>query len=628
MRRRRHGWTVLLLMIGILSPFSRSSASSTISLAVDASESVRNILHVRETVSVRPGALTLFYPKWIPGEHGPTGPIADLVGLHLAASGREIRWRRDLVEMYAMHCDVPRGASTLDVRFDFLLPPTETGFSSAASSTPALLVLSWNQVVLYPLNERPDSITVTPTLTLHQGWKFATALEPENANGSTIHFKPVPLNVLIDSPVQTGRYFNRIDLGACMSVPYHLNIVSDDAAAVEMPAFLAERYKHLVLEAKALFDAHHFHHYDFLYTLSDQTAHFGLEHHQSSDDRVPERTLLDPDMRVAFAGLLPHEFVHSWNGKFRRPADLATGDYSTPMKDDLLWVYEGLTEYLGNILTARSGLWSPEEYRDHLAMIAAVLDNTPGREWRPLQDAADEASVLYGARHDWAAYRRGTDFYDEGDLIWLDVDVTIRQLTHGAKSLNDFCRLFHGGPSTGPALKPYTFEDVVAALNEVAPYDWRTFFTDRLQSLNPRAPLGGIETGGWRLVYRDTLNPTQRANEEARHLTDMRFSLGILLDPDGSLVDVIPGSPAAAAGIIPTMKLVSVNGRSYTPELLRAAVRSSTGTGAPIEMLTRQGNFFSTHGVNYHGGEKYPYLAREPAKPDLLDEIIAPIAGK
>jgi len=600
-------------------------ASSSITLAVDASESNRNLLHARESIAVEPGELTLFYPKWIPGEHGPTGPIADLVNLKISANGSTLHWRRDLVEMYAVDCEVPRSVTSVEVSFDFILPPTKRGYSSAASSTPGLLMLSWNQVVLYPENEKPADIMVSASLRLHTGWNYATALTVTGESGGEIHFAPVPLNTLIDSPVLSGVHFKRVDITGDQPVPYHIDMVSDDDAALAMPAHVVDEYRNLVVQANRLFQAHHFDHYDFLYTLSEMTAHFGLEHHQCSDDRVEERTVVDPQLQLAHAGLLPHEFVHSWNGKFRRPAGLATGDYSTPMKDDLLWVYEGLTEYLGNVLTARSGLRSPEEYRENLALVAAGLDNRPGREWRPLQDAADEAPVLYDAREDWASFRRGVDFYDEGDLIWLEADVTIRTLTGSKKSLDDFCRAFHGSPSTPPEVKPYTFDDVVSTLKHVVPYDWRSFFISRLDSLNPRAPLGGIEMGGWRLAYRDSISEMQSATEKARKMNDLRYSLGMQVGWDGEVRDVLVGSPAAKAGLIPTMHLISVDGRQFTPGALRDAIASARGSSSPIRIIASQGAYIMTMEIDYHGGPRYPYLERVASKADVLDQVIAPL---
>ncbi|HTR80517.1 MAG TPA: M61 family peptidase [Bacteroidota bacterium] len=605
------------------SAFAQKGQAS-ITLSVDATDAPHMILHSHEAISVKPGLLTLFYPKWIPGEHAPSGPVIDVAGIHIMAQGKSLEWRRDLEEMYAIHCNVPEGVSQIDLSFDFILPPIAEGFSSGASSTAKLLVLSWNQVVMYPLSVRPDEIVVNASLKLQNGWKYASALTTLSESNGTIEFAPTTLNVLVDSPVLSGLYLKRVDLTPPSGVHHFLNIASDNEAALEIsPAEVAE-YKNLVVEANALFGDHHYNHYDFLYTLSDQVAHFGLEHHQSSDDRVGERTLIDDDYWRVRAGLLPHEFVHSWNGKYRRPAGLATGNFSTPMKDDLLWVYEGLTEYLGAILTGRSGLLNHEQFREDLALVAARMDDRPGRTWRPLQDANDEASLLYDSRADWDSWRRSVDFYDEGYLIWLEADVTIRELTNGKKSLDDFCKKFHGGPSTGPETKPYTFDNVVEAMNEIAPFDWKTFFNTRLQSLSPHAPLGGIEKSGWKLVFRDTMNEMQKSAETVRKTTDLRYSLGIILREDGTINDVIPGSPAAKAGISPGMKLVAVNEQQYSKDIIRDALKLGRHSSSPLELLTANGEFYHTYSVSYHGGEQYPYLERDLSKPDLLSEIIAP----
>jgi len=598
----------------------------TVTLAVDASDAPRRILHAHETVAVRPGPLTLLYPSWIPGEHGPTGPVVDVAGLAILAHGEPLAWRRDLTNMYALHCDVPAGVSALEVSFDFLLPPSAEGFSSGASATAQLLVLSWNQVVLYPSDVRPDELIVAPSLKLPRDWKYATALTTADRSDAGIRFEPVSLTTLVDSPVAAGAHLRRIDLTPEGGAPCFLNLVSDGEAALAISDEQVEAHRRLIVEALALFGAHHYAHYDFLLTLSDGVAHFGLEHFQSSDDRVAERAFLDEDLRRRHSGLLPHEMVHSWNGKYRRPAGLATGDFSTPMQGDMLWVYEGLTDYLGNVLTARSGLRTPEEYREDLALTTAMLDQLPGRTWRPLQDTCDEAQLLYGARDDWSALRRGVDFYEEGDLIWLEADVTIRELTHGQRSLDDFCKAFHGGSSGSVSVVPYTFDDLVSALQAVAPFDWETFFTTRLRSLEPHAPLGGIERSGWTLVYEDTPSSMQKAEDATRKTVDLRFSLGLMLGEDGTLQDVIPGLPADRAGLAPGMQLVAVNGRKFSPDVLHDALRLGKGSDAPLELLASNGEFYATHALDYHGGERYPHLRRDASKPDLLSVIISPVA--
>jgi predicted metalloprotease with PDZ domain len=617
----------LAVLVLLVAPRAAPAQSlpPVVTLSVDATDAPRKLLHTRETIAVKEGPLTLLYPQWIPGEHGPTGPVTDVVSLHINAGGAPLPWRRDLQNMYALHCEVPAGVSALEVVFDFVLPPVAEGFSSGASSTADLLVLSWNQVVLYPDSPRPDELSVAPSLKLPEGWKHATALATADASPVSIRFEPVSLTKLVDSPVAAGAHLRSVDLTPPGGPRCTLNLVADSEAALALDAAQEAAFRRLAAEAIALFGAHHFDHYDFLFTLSDGVAHFGLEHHESSDDRLAERTLIDDDLRLRSAGLLPHEMVHSWNGKYRRPAGLATGDFSTPMRDDLLWVYEGLTEYLGNVLTARSGLRTPAEYRDNLALVAASLDQRPGREWRPLQDANDEAQLLYSARSDWGALRRDVDFYDEGDLIWLEADVKIRGLTAGSRSLDDFCRAFHGGPSGPPAVAPYTFEDVVAALDRVAPYDWRGFFTTRLTSLSPRAPLGGIEGAGWKLVYSDSPSPLQLAIDRSRKQVDLRYSLGLMLTSDGAVQDVLPGSPAYTAGIGPGMRLIAVDSRTFSEERLGDALKAAVDGRNPIELLVANGDVFSTRAVEFHGGARYPHLERDPSRPDLLSAIVAPL---
>ncbi|MGH9354474.1 MAG: M61 family peptidase, partial [Terriglobia bacterium] len=402
-----------------------------------------------------PGPLTLYYPKWIPGEHAPDGPILNLTGLKFSANGEPVRWRRDLLDMFAFHVTVPAGAATLDVKLDYIEPEATSGFSAGASATDKLLVLSWNQNLLYPSGMRAQEIIYHPTLRLPEGWKFGTALPVEKQSGSGIEFKPVALNRLVDSPVIAGQYLRVVNVTPPGEPIHHeMDIAADSEAALDISPTLVGNYTNLVAQTWALFGARHYRDYHFLLTLSDHVAHFGLEHHESDDSRVQERSLIDPNLRLLMADLLPHEFVHSWNGKFRRPADLSPDYYDKPMQDDLLWVYEGLTNYLGDLLATRTGLWTPRQYREYLASVAAMLGpGRPGRTWRPLQDTADAAQLLYFAPDEWTNWRRSVDYYQEGDLIWLEVNTKIRSLTHGHKSLKDFCRLFYGGPNEGPQLK-------------------------------------------------------------------------------------------------------------------------------------------------------------------------------
>jgi predicted metalloprotease with PDZ domain len=598
--------------------------SGTFRLAVDATEAPRKILHARLEIPVSPGPLTLVYPEWIPGEHMPSGPIINLAGLRFSAGGKDLAWRRDLVDMYAFQLQIPAGASSLDVALDYLPVAADTRFSSGSSTSEAVAVVNWNQLVLYPKGARPPALECRASLRLPAQWRFATALPVEKTSGDEVDFAPASLETLVDSPVLLGRHFRKIDLSPGQTPPHEVDMAADSEAALEMPEDWIAALQQLVRETGALFGSRHYRDYHFLFTLSDHVASFGLEHHESSDDRVPERTLLDSDGRLRHAGLLPHEFVHSWNGKYRRPADLTTPDYQEPMRDDLLWVYEGLTQYLGDILTARSGLWSPDQFREELARVAARLDHWPGRTWRPLSDTAVAAQHLYAAPDAWASWRRETDFYDESALIWLEADATIRRETKGRRSLDDFCRAFHGGPGGRPEVRTYVFDDVVAGLSAVAPHDWKAFLTERLQSLAPHAPLAGLEQSGWRLVYDDKPNTDMKAREELDDGIDLSYSLGMEVDREGVLTDVIPGMPAARAGLSPGLKVVAVDGRSWSRKRFLEALAASRSGSRPIEILAVNGDFYRTFSVEDHGGMKYPHLERIPGVPDLLDKIIEP----
>jgi predicted metalloprotease with PDZ domain len=595
----------------------------TITLSVDATEAPRKIFHATFKIPVSGNELTLYYPKWIPGEHAPDGPVVDLAGLQFSAGGKTLKWRRDTLDGWTIHVEVPTGENEISGELDFLSPATlEQGFSEGSSATDKLTVISWNQVLLYPKGWRADEINFSASLKLPEGWKFGTPLPVSGQNGNDIHFATVPLNTLIDSPVIAGEFLKVVPLAP--DPPTEMDIAADSAAALDAPAEVWDHYRNLVEQAQKLFGAHHYRDYHFLYTLSDHVAHFGLEHHESDDSRVDERALVDDSSRKVSAGLLPHEYVHSWNGKYRRPADLATPDYQQPMQDDLLWVYEGLTNYLGFVLTARSGLLTVPEDRDDLAITAAGLELTPGREWRNLQDTADAAPQLYFAPESWHSWRRGTDFYQEGTLDWLWVDVIIRQQTHNQKSIDDFCKLFHGAPSTGPALKTYTFDDVVNALNQIVPYDWRGFWTERLTTHNPHAPLGGIDGSGWKLAYDDTPSEMESLLAGMAHFVAAGFPLGLNLRDDGGITDTIHGMMAAKAGIGPGMRVVAVNGRRFTPEILRDAVKSAKNNSSPIDLLVENDDYFKTYKFDYHGGEQHPHLVRDESKPDLLSDILKP----
>jgi len=597
-----------------------------IRLVVDASQAAQKILHTHLEIPVTPGPLTLYYPEWIPGEHMPDGPIIEVAGMKFSGAGKTIPWRRDLVEMFSIHLTIPAGVTSLIADFDFLLSAPATGYSAGASATNSLALLSWNQVLLYPKGFNIRDITFTPSLKLPDGWKYGTALPGAKRNGDMIDFSPVALNTLVDSPVIAGKYFREIELTPGQNPAHFMDIAADSESALAMSPDTQTHFHQLVAEAGALFGSRHYRDYHFLLTLSDDVAHFGLEHHESSDDRTPERSLIDDAELIVFAGLLPHEFVHSWNGKYRRPEGLATADYQQPMKDDLLWVYEGLTEYLGSVLTVRSGLLTKDQGMDELAELVATYENRPGRDWRPLQDTADAAPFLYNATEDWSNWRRGTDFYEEGELLWLDVDETLRGLTKDQKSMNDFCRIFHGGPGGAPALKTYTFEDVVATLNSLAPYDWAGFLRARLDGTSTKTPMEALENGGWKLVYTEESNATEEIQSMLEKRLNLTFTVGMVISDDGTVGDVTHGAPAYNAGIGPGMKIIAVNGKQYSPDEMRQAVAESKSSTAPIQLIVANGAQFQTRSIDYHGGLHCPHLVRDASRPNYLSEILKPMA--
>ncbi len=606
-----------------LAAAAQTQNAPTIKVTVDATQAPRKIFHAQLSIPTAPGTLTLYYPKWIPGEHGPTGPIQDLAGLMFTGNGQTLKWRRDLLDGWTLHVEVPAGVSTVEAKLDFISPAGRGGiYTGGANATDKMTVLSWNTLVLYPAGFTSDQLTYDASLRLPEGWKFGTALPVASQSGNSIDFKPVSLTTLVDSPIISGEYLKVVPLAD--NPPQEMDIASDSAAALDAPQDVLDKYKNLTVQAQKLFGAQHFRDYHFLYSLSDHVAHFGLEHHESNDSRLGERYLVDPNLRLLGAGLLTHEYVHSWNGKYRRPYDLATSDYERPMQTDLLWVYEGLTSYLGDVLSGRTGLRTPEQYRDELADIAADLDHRPGRMWRNLQDTADGVPSMQGSPIQWNSWRRPLDYYNEDVLNWLWVDTIIRQQTHDKKSIDDFCHLFHGGQSGPPELKTYTFDDVVNALNEVAPYDWRGFWTERLTNHGPGAPLQGILNSGWKLVYDANRSPQDRFSEEERKEINASYSVGLLLTRDGEILDTIEGMVSANAGIGPGMKLLAVNGRRFTEDVFRDALREAKDSSKPLEFLVENTDYFTTYKIDYHGGEMYPHLVRDDSKPDMLSEIIKP----
>src|SRR5216683_2163816 len=601
--------------------------TAPITLSVDLTDAPRKILHATEVMPVTAGPLTVVYPKWIPGEHGPTGPIENMAGFFITANGQPVKWERDKVDMFAYHLTVPQGVTKLEMKIDFLASSALSGFSAGGSTSENLALLSWSTLLVYPADTNASEVKFTPSITLPAGWKFGTALDQDSGSGQTMTFKTVSLEQLVDSPVLAGRYFRELTLASEITPKHYLDMAADGPEQVELSKEHIAEFDRLVRETGALYKSRHYGSYHFLVTLSDEVAHFGLEHHQSSDDRVAPKTFIDDQEFTLNGLLLPHEFTHSWNGKYRRPAGLATSNYQKPMEGDLLWVYEGLTEYLGDVLAARSGIWTAEQYKQRLSTIAAEYDNRPGRTWRDIQDTATAAQILYAAGGGWDNWRLSVDYYDEGELIWLDVDTTIRKSTNGKKSLNDFVANFYElGGDTGPKVVPYTFGDIVAGLNGVVVNDWATFLSSRLNSNAYQAPLGGLENGGYKLTYSETPNAWSVMQDAQRGTFDFWYSLGLHVGKSGTVSDVLKGGVADKGGFGPGMKIVAVNGRAYSPDVLKAAVRDAKDSGPAVELIVENTGFYKVIRLDYHGGERYPQLERVSGTPGRLDDILKPEA--
>ncbi len=592
----------------------------TIAIHVDASDTAQGIFRVHESIPVKAGELILLYPKWIPGNHSPTGPIDKVAGLTVTANGKPLKWTRFKYDVYAFRIEIPNNVAKIDVAFQFLSARTHS--EGPIQMTGQMLDLVWSKVALYPAGHYIRRITFAPSVTLPHGWQFGTALEKRSRKGDTVRFKPVSFDTLVDSPLVAGLYYKRVDLDPGAKVPVHMDLFADAPKYLQITPQQLQLHRNLVKQAYKLFGSHHYDHYDFLFWQSDVMSGKGLEHHQSSEDGVRTGWFSDWDQRAPRRDLLAHEYTHSWNGKFLRPADLATPNVNVPMGDSLLWVYEGQTQYWGYVLTARAGLWTPEQYRDALAMVVANYDrNRPGFDWRTLADTTNDPTIAQRAPLPYRSWQMSEEYYSAGQLMWLAVDAKIRSLTRGRKSLDTFARAFFGVDDGSWETRTYTFDDLVAALNGVAKYDWAKFLQTRLDAHKP--PLDGLAAAGWKLVYTDKESPFQKQLEKMTHRpTNFAFSIGLALNKDGTIFDVRWDGPAFKAGVTSGAKLVAVNGHAYKPTVLKDAITEAKGGKAPIELLLRYQDEYRTVPVDYHDGLQYPHLVRIKGKPDYLDRII------
>jgi predicted metalloprotease with PDZ domain len=599
----------------------------TISLLVDVTNITDRILNVHETIPVKGQEITLLYPEWLPGTHSPSNPVADLAGLVITANGKRIPWTRDRVNMNAFHVEAPKEAIALDINFQLLAPqdPKRSRISSKFAD------ITWNSTLLYPAGYFSRDIKFDTSIRLPEAWKFACSLDVKSQNGNLVQFKQTTLNTLIDSPLYAGVNFKRLDLSSGPDNPVYLDVFADKPADLEITPEELQYHKNLVVEAQKLFNSHHYDRYDFLFSVSDIVSGKGLEHHQSSEDGSRANYFTDWGAGVTGRALLPHEYTHSWNGKFRRPADLWTPNFNVPMRNDLLWVYEGLTDYYGNVLTARSGMRTPEQARDVFAQIAAAFEISPGRTWRSLEDTTNQpiSSSHSAVPQTWPSWERSYDYYPESDLIWLDADTKIRELSGGKKSLDDFAKLFFGIDNGSYITVTYTLDDLVKALNTVQPYDWAGFFRTRVYEVNPNVPENGFIQGGYRLVYNDNEPEWLKKSESVRgasFATSLGFSVRSAGSPDstGSLDSVGWDSLAFKAGITPDMQLLAVNDQKYTAAGLRETILAAETSKEPIKLLLKRGDEFLTISLDYHGGMRYPHLERVDPTPDRLDAILAP----
>jgi predicted metalloprotease with PDZ domain len=630
-RVRRSPLCAVLLWLGfVLSPAAAlpQERPPAIVLEVDATTIPRKILSAHESfpvASASPHTVDLVYPKWIPGNHAPTGPVADLVNLHFSADGESIAWARDAVDMYRFHIPVPAGTTRLVADFSLVgAYIAGNDFAPGNTSTPVQGDVNWDQLVLYPADTRADQITVTASIKLPDKWSYATALPHSPDQVGTIRFNPVSLTTLIDSPLMCGAIMREFDITPKgVSERHLLDIFEESPEGLNLPAERIAAYRNLVSEARALFRSHHYGSYHFLVEAQSESSD-GLEHHESSDEQVPTMGMVSASFSAEAGDLLAHEMIHSWNGKFRRPAGLATPDYQQPMIGDLLWVYEGLTSYWAEVLATRSGLVTKEQAKDRLALYQAEMDARTGRSWRNLQDVSRAAQLLYSAEQQWTILRRSTDFYREGPLLWLQVDSVLRVQSKGKRSLDTFAAEFFGPPDGAVTIKPYTYDDLVAALNQIVAFNWNNLFQSDLLATRPGQVSPGLEAAGWKVVYSDEPNSAAVDQEITSQQVDLSTSIGLVLDQDGTIVDIVSDSGAGRAGLAPAAKIVGVNHRVYSADLLRQAIVNAETTPGAINLLTISGGYYAEFSVDYHQGLRSPHLIRITGKPDLLTTIFAP----
>jgi predicted metalloprotease with PDZ domain len=592
----------------------------TIRLIVDATDVARRIFRARAVIPVVSGGpMTLLYPKWLPGFHAPQAPIELLAGLEIHAAGEALRWIRHPVTVNAFTVDVPDGATSIEASFQFL-SPTESD-QGRVLVTQDMLMLPWNTVILYPAGHFARRIEVQASLKLPDGWDWASALEEERREGGIVHFKPVSLDALVDSPVMAGRHFRRIDLDDQSEV--RLNLVADRPDLLDASDEQIARHRAVVSQCDALFGARHFRHYDVLLALSGELTSAGVEHHQSCEAVSLPTYFTDWETNFTRRDTFPHEYVHSWNGKHRRGEDSWSPCFEHPIRNSLMWVYEGQTQYWSQVLAARSGLWTAEQALGALAQTAATYDLRPGSQWRAMIDTTRDPIIAARSPLPWKSWQRSEDYYSEGALVWLDVDTRLRELSGEQRSLDDFARAFFGPDDGRPVTHTYSFGDVVETLAGIAPFDWQGLFERLITETRNGAPLAGLERGGYRLVFRAEPNAYTAGTEAVSGVSDLTFSIGLSVDHQGKISDVLWDGPAFDQGLISGASIIGVNGRQFSPEALKQAIRA-TASGDRVELVVKSGQSVRDISIDYDGGLRFPHLERIDDALPRLDRILAP----
>ncbi len=602
-------------------PFA--TQSDPVTLVLDASQAARGITYVHEKIPVAPGEFTLVYPKWIPGEHGPTGPLHDLTSIRVTANGKTLDWRRDSIDLYAFEVDVPQGVSTLNVDFTILMNAPGDVFS-----THSVAIINWNRYLLYQGGVNSHDYYVKPSIELPAGWEFGTALRDPKRSGNTVDFALTPLNMLVDSPLDMGQYVKKWTLWKGDGSYVELDAFAGRPQDLDVPAKMIDAYKRVPAEAFALYGSRHFADYHALLTLSNQIGFQGIEHHQSSADRAPDDFLTNPMEALLGGDLVTHEFSHSWNGKYRRPADLTTPNFQVPEQTDLLWVYEGMNQYLGDLISFRAGIRNYKSYPEYLASVYAEMDTETGRATTPIIDLTTGAPYYYTARGGYHAIRRSAgDFYSEGELMWLDVDTIIRQRSHGARSLDTFLHEYTTPAVTGPITKVYDRAQIEALLNKVQPYDWHAFFTKWVYSVAPHPPTSELARSGWKLVYTSKPNKFVSAGEALEHSINAWYSIGADIGANGRVFDVRENSPAWESGLAVGETIEAVDGQKFDPGVFNYELKQAQH-GAAMTFVVSQDAWFQTLTIDYHGGPLYPHLERIKGVPNMLAQIMKPHAAK